>query len=555
MDLARIRQFREVRVYGDGLLGGKGAGLVRINECDLPRANKLPTSILATDFFDRYLECGRRFGPEELAVFRSIHQAAGDGPIGVRSSATNEGGVSEAGTWAIHAGENISFMLPNNHPDYTVRFEQLLDAMHHIYDHFLEQQAGDELEKMAIVINPIPGLYDDTLAGPFYYPYISGVANSFFPHALKTQNPSEGFARIAFGHGYATVLDDFPVISMATIKNPIPLQLMRIGSGQQYFYALDMTRNQGLTGEELETMKKLHVRFANFHKIKMLGLKNQVITIEELVQKDHFGFKAGLERLMDTISASIASHFQIEFVFNVDFSRKPYEDGVFHVVQLTVLPPIVQGTVAIPDHVAHAYLSLSNLQGHGVKRGIRHAVVVSPFLYSRDMRDSVRKRIAEFNREMRERREGYLMIVPGRLGSRNADWGIDVDFREVDQAVAIFEYGVDVAGRAEPLPEDSSTTGGIYGSHFLYMIQGGYSEDQRRMQTRMYGTQGTHFLTNIMSNNIFYGYIAPTEDKMDTWFFCPPDTSSPFYVLTFPQAVTIYADSVNHRCAVVAERN
>jgi len=554
MDLARIRRFAEVRVFGDGLLGGKGAGLVRINECDLPRANKLPTCILATDFYDRYLERGRQFEAEELAILRGVYEGAGGGPIGVRSSATNEGGVSETDTWAIHAGENISFMLPNNHPDSAVRFQQLLDAMRHIYDHFLTQQAGSQMEKMAIVINPIPGLYDDTLAGPFYYPYISGVANSFFPHALKTQNPDEGFARIAFGHGYATVLDDFPVISMATIRNPIPLRLMQSGSGQQYFYALDMTRNQGLAGDELETMKKLHVRFANFHKIKMLGLKNQVITIEELVQKDHFGFKAGLEKLMDTISGSIASHFQIEFVFNIDFGRKPYQDGVFHVVQLTVLPPIAQGTVAIPEYVAHAYLGITNLQGQGVKRGIRHAAVVSPFLYSRDKHDSVRRRIAEFNQNMRNRGQGYLMIVPGRLGSRNAEWGINVDFKEVDQAVAIFEYGVDVAGRAEPLPEDSSTTGGIYGSHFLYMIQGGYSEDQRRMQTRMYGTQGTHFLTNIMSNNIFYGYISPTQDQMDAWFFCPPDKSSPFYVLTFPQEVTIYADSVNQRCAVVAER-
>jgi hypothetical protein len=109
----------------------------------------------------------------------------------------------------------------------------------------------------AVVINPIPGLFDDTPAGPFFYPYISGVANSFFPYALKTQNPNEGFARIAFGHGYAAVLDDFPVISMATIRNPLPIDLLRPGRGQQYFYALDATKNRA--GGRLETMKKLHV--------------------------------------------------------------------------------------------------------------------------------------------------------------------------------------------------------------------------------------------------------------------------------------------------------
>ena len=31
-------------------------------------------------------------------------------------------------------------------------------------------------------------------------------------------------------------------------------------------------------------------------------------------------------------------------------------------------------------------------------------------------------------------------------------------------------YGVDVAGRPEPVQDETRQTGGIYGSHFLYMI-------------------------------------------------------------------------------------
>jgi hypothetical protein len=391
------------------------------------------------------------------------------------------------------------------------------------------------------------------LAGPFYYPYISGVANSFFPHALKSQDPSEGFARIAFGHGYATVLDDFPVISMATIRNPIPVDLLQVGGGQQYFYALDMTKNQELRGEELETMSRLHVKLANFHKIKLLGVERNILTIEQLVQHNHFGFRTGLERLMAAVSAAITSHFQIEFVFNIDFKKKPYEDGVFHVVQLTLLPELSHEAVHIPQQPGHAYLEIGNHQGHGVKTGIAHAVVISPFLYARGRHDEVRGRLGQINRRMRERAERYLVIVPGRLGSKNRDWGIEVEYDEVDQAAAIFEYGVDIAGRAEPLPEDDSFTGGVYGSHFLYMMHGGYSEEQKRIQTRMFGTQGTHFLTNIMSNDVVYGFIAPAQDRVDPWFFSPPDPSDPLYVLTFPAPVSIYADSVSRRCVVLSE--
>lgn len=541
----------DVKIFGTGSLGGKGNGLVQINECNIPQSRKLKTRILTTVFFDKFREKGGTFETEELNVLGAILKELGDIPLGVRSSATNEACLSPEKIGPVHAGENISFMIPNNHPDDMTRFDQLKLAIYHIYNDFIQKQPSESVEKMAIVINPIPGIFDDTLAGPFYYPYISGVANSFFPYALKTQDTNEGFARIAFGHGYATVLDEFPVISMATIKKPIPLRFLRMGRGQQYFYALDMTKNKGLSGEELETMKTLHVRFANYHKIKKLGIKQNLITIEELIQNNHFGFKSGLNKIMELISDKISSHFQIEFVFNIDFEKKDREVGYFHIVQLTVLPELKFETVQIPQDVHHTYLSIKSLQGHGIKAGIKYAVVISPFIYTKDKHDQVRKKISDVNRSMREQKENYIMIVPGRLGSTNRDWGILVNYRDVDRAVAIFEYGVDIAGRAEPLPEDDSLSGGIYGSHFLYMIQGGYDEEQKKLQTRMYGTQGTHFLTNLVSNNVIYGFIAPLEDNIDPWFFTQSDKDDALYVLAFPKSVTIYADSINQRCAVI----
>jgi hypothetical protein len=540
----------DVKIYGKGDLGGKGAGLVKINENPVPHAHRLRTQILTTAYFDHFVDDGKKIDKNKFDILVSILKELGDIPISVRSSATDEGGVSPKGIGPIHAGENTSFMLPNNHPDFSVRLDQLEQAIYFIYNDFIEKQYEESREKMAIVINPIPGLYDDTLAGPFFYPYISGVANSYFPYALKTQKPDEGFARIAFGHGYATVLDDFPVISMATIKNPIPQRFLNVGRGQEYFYALDMTKNKGLQGNELETMKTLHVRFANYHKIKLLGIHNNLITIEELVQNDHFGFKTGLREIMEMISARVSSHFQIEFVFNIDFTRKDKEVGRFHVVQLTPLPTLRFETIEIPEQLDHTYLSIRSLQGHGTKKGIRYALVVSPFIYAKSMHDDIIRKIEAFNKRMKEEKEKYIIIVPGRLGSSNRDWGIQVDFRTVDRAVAIFEYGVDVAGRSEPLPEDSSLSGGLYGSHFLYMIQGGFDEEQKRLETRMYGTQGTHFLTNLISNNVIYGYIAPTQDHIDPWFFSDSNNEDSLSVLEFPKKAKIYADSKNQHCIV-----
>lgn len=550
MSVTIVEKVGDVKIYGKGSLGGKGDGLVKINECSIPKAHKLRTRVLTTNFYDRFLEHDGKFIEEELAPIATILEKIGDFPISVRSSATNEAWVSPGGHGSVHAGENTSFMLPNNHPDDSVRFDQLIRAITFIFNDFIQKQVPDSQEKMAIVLNPIPGIYEQSDVGPIYYPLVSGVANSFFPYALKSQNPKEGFARIAFGHGYATVLDDFPVISMATINNPIPLKLL--GEGQGYFYAIDMSKNAGLQGEELETMKKLHIRFAGSQYSQFLGVRKNCITLETLIQDNQFGFQSGLIEIMTIISAKISSHFQIEFVFNIMQSEANALSGQFHVVQLTQLPEFKFERIEMPEQNENCRLLIHNFQGHGIKQDIKYAVVVSPFIYSKDRHDEVRNKIFNLNRQLKHKNENYIIIAPGRLGSSNRDWGIQIDYRDVDRAVGLFEYGVDISGRPEPLPEKDDITGGIYGSHFLYMLQGGSDEQQKRLQTRMYGTQGTHFLTNLMGNNVIYGFIAPTEDHLDPWFFSASADDDAINVLKFPKPVTMYADSKNQRCIITA---
>jgi len=84
------------------------------------------------------------------------------------------------------------------------------------------------------------------------------------------------------------------------------------------------------------------------------------------------------------------------------------------------------------------------------------------------------------------------------------------------------------------------------------MIQGGFDEEQKKYQTRMYGTQGTHFLTNLMSTNTIYGYIVPDEDTIDPWFFRPSKSGHAVNILTFPKHVNIYADSLNQKCIIAS---
>src|SRR3990170_1301362 len=98
-----------VKLYGTGSPGGKGAGLVRLNDCGLPATATLVTRILTTEFYDRFLERRSVVGEDDVSVLGAILDELGDVPIGVRSSATNDSGVSTDAGWSVRAGENLSF--------------------------------------------------------------------------------------------------------------------------------------------------------------------------------------------------------------------------------------------------------------------------------------------------------------------------------------------------------------------------------------------------------------------------------------------------------------
>jgi len=65
---------------------------------------------------------------------------------------------------------------------------------------------------------------------------------------------------------------------------------------------------------------------------------------------------------------------------------------------------------------------------------------------------------------------------------------------------------------------------------------------------------GTHFLTNLMCNNIVYGFIRSHAGHARPVVFQRDEPDEPLYVLTFPSPVSVYADTINQRCDVLLER-
>jgi phosphoenolpyruvate synthase/pyruvate phosphate dikinase len=117
-----------------------------------------------------------------------------DYPIAVRSSSLLEDSQAQP-----LAGVYRTFMLPNNHSDKMHRLRQLMDAIKLVYAsvylsytrNFLDAlNFKAEEEKMAVIIQETVG----SLNGDhYYYPHISGVAQSYNFYPLRICNIQMGF--------------------------------------------------------------------------------------------------------------------------------------------------------------------------------------------------------------------------------------------------------------------------------------------------------------------------------------------------------------------------
>jgi len=533
----KLRRESGITIHGDGEVGGKGEGLIRLGGAGIRRIAPLKTEVLSTEFYRRFMDNGKTFDEESLALLQTVHASFNGDPLSVRPSEKDEDDPMVA-----TSGANTSFMLPNNHPDLARRFGQFLKAVTHAFTQHAQCDGGGN-GGVAIVVNQINGVLDRMGVGDFFYPMSSGVADTFFYYPVAGKKPEEGVARVAFGHGYSTVRNDFDIVPVLTIRNPE--KPSGISRGQTFFYAIDMGKNEVLEGRDMETMIQLHIRHASSDIIRHFGTDRRV-DFDSLLADDRLGYASGLRQIVEEIATKLGPS-QIEFTFNVLDG-----EGVFHVVQCKRMPKLDSKALVIPDDGKEIMLSTDHVQGHGIIEGIRSTIVITPFNYRKADHAEVKGRLRQLNQEMKERGERYILVCPGRVGTTNLEWGINVGFSDISAAGVIVEYGYDISGRPDIVVTEQEMTGGICGSHFLYSILGNAAADERVRQLRMLGSQGTHFITNLITTGAIYLHVDPSTSIFDPWFFEPPEgrESSPIYAKTFEDPVTAYADLFNKRCLI-----
>ena len=252
-------------------MGGKGRGIVFIKSLlenlDFGRyipdlAIKIPrTAFIGIDEFERFLESNslwssafygqpgedfrRRFlaAPLPPALVQRLRRmlAVTDHPLAVRSS-----GLFEDMLMVPFSGIYDTYIIPNSDPDPEVRLSQLCDAVRLIYMSLFSSESRAyfdiarynlEEERMAIIVQELVG----SRRGRWFYPHISGTAQSFNYYPVSYLKPDDGLCVAALGLGSYVVeggvahrfCPKYPKLDVLS-----PEQVLQ--TSQRVFRALDM---------------------------------------------------------------------------------------------------------------------------------------------------------------------------------------------------------------------------------------------------------------------------------------------------------------------------
>lgn len=418
-------------------------------------------------------------------------------PLAVRSSGLFEDSLSES-----FSGVYQTYLLPNNDPNHEVRLKQLEDAIKLVYASVYSKSSRSyfeainyrvEEEKMAVVIQEVVGSLHQTNtsfvkegAGDFFYPHFSGVAQSHNYYPISHMKPVDGIAVIGVGLGKYVIDGErayrfCPKYPKLEITSP-ELQLK---NSQSEFYSINMNKNEVnlLTGEDC-TLSKLNISEAEHdgtlefiasvwdaqNNRITVGLDNpgpRIINFARILKYDAFPLAKILEIILELMSNAMGSPVEIEFAVNlgktVPERNEDTPEAGFYLLQIK--PLIRQFNYSLPEYEIKE-LNKDNLllytekgMGNGLINDIQDVIYVDPGKFDRTKTVEMAAELESLNEVMKNNNRKYILIGPGRWGTRDRWLGIPVVWAQISNARIIVETGL-----------KDFTVDASLGSHFFHNI-------------------------------------------------------------------------------------
>lgn len=461
-------------------------------------------------------------------------------PLSVRSSS-----LLEDAHFQPYAGLYETYMIPNNHPDLSVRLHQLITAVKLVYastyyegpkafSRNVSNKPQDE--SMAVIIQELAG----SANGDWFYPAISGVAQSHNFYPVPPMKQEEGIAHIALGMGKTVVEGEKTVRFSPKYPNIMP-QFSTVDdilkNSQRYFYALKIkdypeellfAEDSNLEKREIDdaetefSVKTLASTYIpEEHRIRDSGYIEgpKVMTFAHVLKHDILPLPDILSDLLELGRKGMGCPVEIEFSVNLSPDKKRMCDEFFFLQMRPMVADEARLEVEIcQSEIENAFCCSMEALGNGKDDTIADIVFVKPEDFKKEATLQIAKEIGHINAGLIKEERPYLLVGPGRWGSSDRWLGIPVQWHHISGVGAIIEL------RNDKLKADPSQ-----GSHFFQNIT----------------SLGIHYITideDSEGNYLDWEWISSLPQIRETPFLRHVRADHPF---------TLKLDGRNAQCVMV----
>jgi CheY-like chemotaxis protein len=448
-------------------------------------------------------------------------------PLAIRSSS-----LLEDAQYQPFAGIYKTFMLPNRHPDPDERLDQLLRAIKLVYaSTFLEvprsfalsTQHRIEDEKMAVIIQKLNG----SVWGDYFYPPLSGVAQSYNFYPMDHMKPEEGIAHIALGLG-KTVVEGEQALRFSPRYPQFLPQFSTVEdilkNSQRFFFALKLSdTDAALDLDQDATLARLEISdFSDQLPVQYLsslydpndqrirdtsrGPGYRIITFASILKYQSFPLPEILSDILEMGRKGMGCPVEIEFAVNLPMGR-PEAMPEFALLQIR---PMALGQQHMEVEIteadrAGAVCFSTRALGNGIVTDIADIVYVRPDRCDPAKTLEMAAEIGKINAAIIKDNRRYLLVGPGRWGSRDRWLGIPVAWNDISGVASIVET------KTETFQADPSQ-----GSHFFHNIT----------------SMGISYITvaNTRSDHLDWNWLQNLCPASETRFLCHVRLSSPLTI-------------------------
>jgi hypothetical protein len=501
---------KNIVTFSGGSFGGKGRGLAFINalvyNLDFSGIEKTinirtpKTVIIGTDEFEYFIERNKLFdvllnpGITYKGIRHYFNQAdlspvlikrleffidQVEKPIAIRSSSLSEDSLTQP-----FAGVFDTYIIPNDRNDKKGVLKNLVKAIKLVFASIFSDSSKSyfkaihqkvEEERMAIVLQELVG----SQYGHYYYPHISGIAQSYNYYPLAHMKPEEGFAVAALGLGSYVVegwksfrfSPKYPKIEMYTTKDLIQ-------SSQVQFYALDLSKKDVdyVKEGELASLVLLNISEAEKHgtlshlasvynpvndrtEAGLTASGPRIINFADILKYNYIPMAQTLDIMLGTIEDALGAPVEIEYA--VDLNKTLNDLPSFYLLQIK---PLVGSQLSYDidfnklDKSKFVLFTKSSL-GNGEVSNIRDVIFVDVNKFDKLKTFEIATEMEFINNKMGKQNKPYILIGPGRWGTRDPFLGIPVIWSQISNARVIVEISL------ANFPLDSSL-----GSHFFHNV-------------------------------------------------------------------------------------